>query len=500
LTTFIYAGCEDTMADVIAGDWGIASESYDQIRSFVAEKDLASANEAQTRFDVIDRMIREVLGWKHGQISVEVYTKGEEKEGFVDYLLRQGDNTIVVEAKKVGAAFPLPTQKLKLKLSGSVLGDGEIAKAIAQAEQYARQKQAQVVVVTNGLSWCFYSLPNKTEDSYATLLFPFSITGHGEQLYRFFGEANVENGSLNRITNTLPPLEDRLITAIKYADARIGRNNVADFIAPALNNALHSDALLSNPDILKKCYVSTDARIKYDSALGMHLSDPKSTVIKPAQRIKRGKGHEELKHIIETSIPSYAPPVTLIIGPVGVGKSTYLRHFETISGRKVLSDQEAHWIYVDFEQMGRSGDPRKFIYSRIRDYLLDEHPQNPTTFENTIKPAYAADIAAMARGPLAMVYRSDRKEFERRITDYIEDDLNKIEPYVEKLMRYIAKSNLCVVVLDNVDLYEDEVLETNVFSEGLALSKRIFCNVIISIRDTTFIRHCQPPKFSTTEK
>jgi predicted type IV restriction endonuclease len=290
------------MTDVLFGDWGAASERFDAIKSFVSEKDLVSANEAQTRFDVIDRMIREVLGWKHGQISVEEYTKGDEKEGFVDYLLRQGDSTIVVEAKKVGAAFPLPTQKLKLKLSGSVLGDGEIAKAISQAEQYARQKQAQVVVVTNGLCWCFYSLLNKMEDSYATLLFPFSVTGHGEQLFRFFAETNVENGSLSRVTNTLPPIEDRLITAIKYADARIDRNNVADFIAPALNNAFYADALLSNPDILKKCYITTDARIKYDTALGMHLSDPKSIAIKPAQRIKRGKGHEELKQIIETSI------------------------------------------------------------------------------------------------------------------------------------------------------------------------------------------------------
>jgi hypothetical protein len=196
---------------------------------------------------------------------------------------------------------------------------------------------------------------------------------------------------------------------------------------------------------------------------------------------------------------SYAPPVTLIIGPVGVGKSTYLRHFETISGRKVLGDQEAHWIYVDFEQMGRSGDPRKFIYSSIRDYLLDEHPRNPTTFEKTIKPAYADDIAAMTRGPLAMIYRSDKKEFDKKITGLIENDFNQVEPYVEKLMRYIAKSNLCVVVLDNVDLYEDEILETNVFSEGLALSKRIFCNVIISMRDTTYIRHQSDSTFNAYE-
>jgi len=486
------------MTHVLLGDWGVASERFDAIKSFVSGKDLVSANEAQTRFDVIDRMIREVLDWKHGQISVEEYSKGE-KEGFVDYLLRQGDNLIVIEAKKAGVSFPSPTQKLKLKLSGSVLGDGEIAKAINQAEQYAVQKRANIVLVTNGLCWCFYSLADKSDDSYATVLFPFTVSGHAEQLFTFFCEANVENGSLNQITNKLPPIEDRLITAIKYADARIDRNNIADFITPALNNAMYADALLANPDILKKCYVSTEARVKYDSTLGMHLADPKSIIIKPAKRIQRGKSHGELEKIVETSTTGYAPPVTLIIGPVGVGKSTYLRHFETISGREVLDKQLAHWIYVDFEQMGRTGDPRKFMYSCIREYLLDEHPNNPTIFEKTIKPAYKDVIDAMARGPYALIYRSDKKEFDKKITELIENDFNQVEPYVEKLMRHMSKTNLCVVVLDNVDLYEDEILETNVFSEGLALSKRIMCNVLISIRDTTFIRHRTDSTFNAYE-
>jgi len=66
-------------------------------------------------------------------------------------------------------------------------------------------------------------------------------------------------------------------------------------------------------------------------------------------------------------------------------------------------------------------------------------------------------------------------------------------------MQYISKSNLCVVVLDNVDLYEDEALETNVFTEGLALSKRICCNVIVSMRDTTFVRHQADSTFNAFE-
>src|SRR5687767_1073187 len=104
------------MSDSLYGDWGETSESFDKIEAFLASRDLAGANEAQTRYDIIDRIIREVLGWRHGQISVEEPNEGQ-RLGFVDYLLRGGDRTIVIEAKRYGAAFPSPTKRRKLKLS-----------------------------------------------------------------------------------------------------------------------------------------------------------------------------------------------------------------------------------------------------------------------------------------------------------------------------------------------------------------------------------------------
>jgi hypothetical protein len=46
------------MTDTVFDDWGEASEIFDSIKEYVALKDLTVANEAQTRFDVIDRIIR----------------------------------------------------------------------------------------------------------------------------------------------------------------------------------------------------------------------------------------------------------------------------------------------------------------------------------------------------------------------------------------------------------------------------------------------------------
>jgi len=485
------------MDDGVLSDWGEASEAFDRISRFLAGRDVTTVNEAQTRFDVIDRVVKEVLGWRHGQIDVEQANEGERR-GFVDYILRSGDYTIVIEAKRVGAAFPSPTRRPKLKLTGSVLGRGDVSRAIAQAEEYARTKRADVVIVTNGLCWCFYSLHDRDDDTYATLLFPFDADGHAEELFNIFSVASVDAGSLERVSNRLPVAEDRLLSAFNFADARVDRNNIADHIMPALNNALYADALFSNVEALDKCFVPTEGRTRFDALLGMHLADPKPEIVAPAKRIKTGKGRGHLEQIVVTSTPSHAPPVTLIIGPVGVGKSTYLKHFELISGRDVLDAKRAHWIYIDFEEMGPGGSPRQFIYRKLRDYLLDDHVGKLTDYVHAVEPAYRQEIDALKRGPYAALADS-KEEFARITANHIGKDFDAIEPYVDKVFRHIAQEHLCVVVLDNIDLYEDDALETTVFAEGLAFSKRIRCNVIVSIRDKTFVRHQTDATFDAYE-
>lgn len=487
-------------------DWGVASEPFDEIALFAADRELSLISEAQTRFDVIDRLIKEVLAWSHGQIIVEereIVQEGaqEKKVVYIDYLLRAGEEVILIEAKRFGAAFPTPTKRRRLKLSGSILGKGEIAKARAQAEEYARSKRVDVVVVTNGRCWCFYRLKGMNDASYGYLLFPFDNQGDGKKLYDWLGRISVQAGSLHNLENSPPQHpENRLLSQVNDADARVDRNNVADYISPALNNALYADAILADTENLRACYVFTEARTKFDKQLGVHLVDIKPTTVKPAKRIKSGKAHGPIREIFDSSsVPSYAPPVTVIIGPVGAGKSTYLKHFELIAGREIINTRSAHWVYIDFEEMGLSGNPREFMYSKLRDYLLQADGEQTINYNNTIKPAYEDLISGLARGHYNRVYNKDPNEFEKIVAERIDEQFKKVEPYVDRVFGYLAQNGLCVIVLDNVDLYEDEELETKVFSEGLALSKRVRCNVIVSIRDRTFVRHRSSSVFDAYE-
>jgi hypothetical protein len=132
------------------------------------------------------------------------------------------------------------------------------------------------------------------------------------------------------------------------------------------------------------------------------------------------------------------------------------------------------------------------------DYLGANHPGHDMGFRGLVAPAYAEEIERLAQGPLAPIQKN-KELFDQKIADHIQREYEAVEPYVDKLMGHLARNGLCILILDNVDLHEDDILETTVFAEGLALSKRLRCYVIVSIRDTTFVRHKTDSTFDAFE-
>lgn len=134
----------------------------------------------------------------------------------------------------------------------------------------------------------------------------------------------------------------------------------------------------------------------------------------------------------------------------------------------------------------------------MKDYSLSSHEHINTDFKHLVLPAYQDEIDKLKRGPFSLS-ASDESKFNDKIQEIIENDFHKVEPYVDKLFNYISANYLCVIVLDNVDLYENPELEISVFSEGIALGKKLKSNIIMSIRDTTYVKHKNDSIFNAYE-
>jgi hypothetical protein len=71
----------------------------------------AQANEAETRLKIIDTILIEVLDWSKNDFEVETYCR---EVGFADYVFNLFNTvTLVLEAKRIGTAFTIPSAKFK---------------------------------------------------------------------------------------------------------------------------------------------------------------------------------------------------------------------------------------------------------------------------------------------------------------------------------------------------------------------------------------------------
>src|SRR4051812_16564232 len=106
-------------------------------------------NEAQNRFQFVDRLFTECLGWEKPNIQVEV---SNELGGRADYVLGRPAKAIL-EAKREAAVFnTLPTGKPTIvrKLAPLLLASNAFADAVHQVIPYCALRGAQIAVVCNG--------------------------------------------------------------------------------------------------------------------------------------------------------------------------------------------------------------------------------------------------------------------------------------------------------------------------------------------------------------
>lgn len=129
--------------------------------------DFLDLNEADTRHQIIDVVLHEILCWPRSSVSCESYIN----PGYADYVLlgRRERNIIFVEAKKTGVFFQLPvtlndgnrSQFISIK---TLLTDPAISKAVCQVREYCLNVGCEYAAITNGLQWVFFKTFARDED------------------------------------------------------------------------------------------------------------------------------------------------------------------------------------------------------------------------------------------------------------------------------------------------------------------------------------------------
>ena len=462
------------------------------------------ANESETRLKVITDVLYHVLGWTHSDVQSEERVSEDGSTTWADYTIRTGMTALVIEAKRVGVTFDEIPDTRRTHLRGKIVS-GHTGKAITQARDYARKLGIPFAVVTNGDTWIVFPASRTDQIPFSdssAIIFPSlksALDDDFAEFYELLSRDGVINGSLEnellgRIENQLE--SRRLNNFFNEGFSKITRHSLYPMIEDAIVTAFTEDIVNNDPSLLEKMYVRTPDRLRFDNRVKVHIAKRESVSSKSPIRVVREKGARHVANLIADAGNRARPVAMLVLGQVGAGKTTFLHHTRKVSAAKELEPRTdrpyPHWFHVDFRNYSKEESSLAFLVEILKKSINDD--PFLSDYERCIKHAYKDEIDALFRGPLFLL-SNDETERKRNISSLIMKDYSDGLPYVEKILKYAARSSAVFLAVDNVDQFEDEEIQSNIFSDSMALSQKIGASLICSMRESTYIHHKNTPIF-----
>jgi hypothetical protein len=474
--------------DALAKEWAARKEDI------ITEQD--------ARFQIINRVLTEVLGWEHADIRTEPATDS----GFIDYLLSaKGRARLVVEAKRQSAEL-IDVKNVKLawyKAGGPAVQSAR--DGLEQARRYCAETATLMSAVTNGFQWIGYwalrtdGLPpgdgrvavfpslQAVSDSFSDFYDLFSkqsvlaalyqvkmheaeglVVTHGEQL-----EAIVQPETVYMITKS--PLAADLETVFRRFFSTIAGDD---------------------PEMLAKCFVESKESREADD----NLEKITKNLINRIDVVDVSEGHQ-LQDEIQHAVESQRGEFVLIIGNKGAGKSTFIDRFFRLVLEAPLRKQ-CLLVRVDLaDSPGEADTVATWLLSRLAERLESElFGDAPPTYEQ-LQGVFMKEYDRWRYGERKHLYERDKDEFKDQfgqwVAELVESDQSK---YVRRLMESSIRQRQLMpcLVFDNTDHFPQHFQEA-VFQFAQSLHRGIFSFIICPITDRTIWQLSKAGPFQSYE-
>ncbi|HUP87799.1 MAG TPA: hypothetical protein VM100_00460, partial [Longimicrobiales bacterium] len=245
--------------------------------------------EADTRHQVIDPVLHDVLGWPRNRTKCEEYIA----PGYSDYVLERSDGAkiLLIEAKREGAYFSLPDGLLGSSLGAYVqvrtlLTQPDLSAAMLQVRDYCLHIGCDIGAVTNGHQWVFFKTFQRDEDWRKLRAFVIRSLSYFDEHFieahnHFSYSAITEKGALRRLLLDKTFHNRELFypkLRVTSYDAQVDANTYASSLRPIADHYFGAiDA--EDFDFMDSCYVSDreydraflNARRRLEDALTPYL-------------------------------------------------------------------------------------------------------------------------------------------------------------------------------------------------------------------------------------
>lgn len=464
------------------------------ISGLVADTDM---NEAQTRFHIIDALIKECFGWGNELIEVE----NQEDRKFTDYELGK-PRLVIWEAKREGKTFELPanhSNKIIQDIPSICELSPDARNAIEQAQEYCSKRGVQVAVVTNGHQ--IISFLATRSDGISPLSANALVFKSLTHLYENFNCAwqmlsfdGIKEHKLARfLVAGETGLPSKLSTRLTQYP-RIRYPSELQATLKQLSEILINDVMDNSEveeEFFKQCYCESGALSKY-ALLSKNILEARYASMfsetEPSPNVlpvKDSKKSDNFSPDVMSEALTKRPVV--LIGDVGVGKTSFVKHLMYISAYNEF--KEAIYIYIDLgSKASLTEDLRKYVLAEIENQLYEKYAVdiNEVGF---IKGAYASDISRFSKGLWGECKESDIKLYNEKLNMMLDTKISLKDQHVKTSINYLSKARQkqIIIALDNADQRDFQIQqETFIISQELA--KDWNSMVFVSVRPQTFYK------------
>ncbi|MDT8873330.1 hypothetical protein RAA17_24950 [Komagataeibacter rhaeticus] len=175
----------------------------------------------------------------------------------------------------------------------------------------------------------------------------------------------------------------------------------------------------------------------------------------------------------------------VLLGDVGVGKSSFLKHLMYVSAYDEF--QHALYVYVDLGRTGAlSNDFKDVVLDQIEEALLTKYNVDLLE-EDFVKAVYKADIRRFDRSIYGSLKESDPITYQRHLLDFLASKQKDRASHTKAAIGYLAKDRRkqIIIALDNSDQRDSETQsEAFIISQTMASDWK--ATVFVSMRPRTF--------------
>jgi hypothetical protein len=312
--------------------------------------------EADTRARLVDPLL-EALGWPPEEVRREPYDSWIPEPGFLDYLLLvHGQPYIALEAKKSPEVFAIPerlasggaTTLARLQKTAS----GVLTGAIQQAIRYATHCGAPYACATNGHQYAFLKPSHRHRPLAEAKVVMFqgfeAIVSRLTEFERLLGRDYVAAGSPEEILigreRQAASFAQRLHdTHTGASSATLESRQFAELADYIIRNFLIE---IPDEEAFHRCYVQVGWTPTTDDAVLALLENQARSLALPTTDVVQA---DEILPAKPLDKLGGTPRGRSIVfhGPIGIGKSSYLRHLFKRMADSPGNTSKSIWVRLD---------------------------------------------------------------------------------------------------------------------------------------------------------